>query len=85
MSARIKQSDIADILADARADSQHLTAEELLWVRLAIKKEAQSILFRQAIIEKTTAALLWSAIASLGYVVLALISTYLEAHGWKIK
>lgn len=56
-----------------------LTQDERQWVRLAIQKEAQSIKFRQAVIEKTTSALVWSLLAGLGLVML----DFLKAHGWK--
>lgn len=56
-----------------------LTQDERQWVRLAIQKEAQSIKFRQAVIEKTTAGLVWALLAGLGVVILE----YLKSHGWK--
>lgn len=56
-----------------------LTQDERQWVRLAIQKEAQSIKFRQAVIEKTTEGLVWALLAGLGFVVL----DFLKAHGWK--
>lgn len=49
------------------------------WVRLAIKREAQSIALRQAIIEKSLAGLVWSAIVGFGVI----LFEYLKAHGWK--
>ena len=56
-----------------------LTQDERQWVRLAIQKEAQSIKFRQAVIEKTTAGLVWALLAGLGFMFL----DFLKAHGWK--
>lgn len=56
-----------------------LTQDERQWVRLAIQKEAQSIKFRQAIIEKTMTGLVWALLAGLGFVIL----DFLKAHGWK--
>ena len=56
-----------------------LSDDEAEWVRLAIKREAQSIKLRQAVIEKTLAGLVWAAVVGLGYVAL----DYLKAHGWK--
>jgi hypothetical protein len=56
-----------------------LSEEERMWVKLAIKKEAQSISLRQAIIEKSLTGLVWAAIAGLGVVMFE----YLKAHGWK--
>lgn len=56
-----------------------ISEEELHWVRLAIKREAQSIAVRQAIIEKTFAGLLWSAIVGVGY----LLIDFAKNHGFK--
>lgn len=41
------------------------------YIETLIAKEEQRIKFRQAIIEKTIAALLWSVIVFIGYAVLA--------------
>lgn len=49
------------------------------WVQLAIKREAQSIALRQAVIEKTITALVWMSLVALA----AMFMSYLEAHGWK--
>jgi hypothetical protein len=49
--------------------SHQLTAEQYQWVLLAIKREAQSIRLRQAIIEKTFAGLIWAAVVGLGTLV----------------
>lgn len=62
-----------------RATDTQLTDEEQRWVRLAIKKEAQSIALRQAIIEKSLAGLVWAAIAGAGAVFLQ----WATAHGYK--
>jgi hypothetical protein len=59
------------------------TEEEQRWVRLAIKREAQSIALRQAIIEKTLTGLIWSAVAGLGALVWTLVSEYAKSHGWR--
>lgn len=77
------QEEIEDIMQCADDGTTHLTSEELIWVRLAIKKEAQTILFRRAVIEKTITALIWSAIVGFGYVILEVSIAYLVAHGWK--
>ena len=58
--------EIAEVV---RSASPHLSAEEQHWVRMAIRREAQSVELRQAIIEKTLSSLLWSALAGLGYIV----------------
>lgn len=56
-----------------------LNDDELMWVRLAIQREAQSIKLRQAIIEKTFAGLIWAGLVGLGY----LIVDFLKSHGFK--
>lgn len=60
-------------------DSKLLSADERMWVRMAIKREAQSIAVRQAIIEKTLTGLLWAFILWLGVV----FYEYIKNHGWK--
>ena len=56
-----------------------ITDEELQWVRLAIKREAQSIRLREAIIEKTMAGLAWFLICAFGY----LVVDFARNHGFK--
>lgn len=71
---------IADVTAAiTRVAEPVLTEEEQQWVRLAIQKEAQSIKLRQAVIEKTLAGLVWSAVIGLGYVFL----DFFKNHGFK--
>ncbi len=70
--------EISSVLA---ASSQHntLSDEEHQWVKLAIKREAQSIMFRQKVIDSTATGLLWLLIVGLG----VLIKEWLNAHGLK--
>lgn len=49
------------------------------WLDIAIEREAQSVKFRQSIIEKSLTGVIWAGIVWLGLV----FTTYLEAHGWK--
>lgn len=56
-----------------------LSEDERQWVRLAIKRQAQSINLRQAIVEKSLTGLVWAGIVGLGTV----IYEYLKGHGWK--
>ena len=65
--------------AIACAQKPQLTEEELQWVRLAIKREAQSIALRQAVIEKTLSGLVWFALCAIGYVLV----DWAKAHGFK--
>jgi hypothetical protein len=56
-----------------------LSEEEQRWVRLAIEAQAKRIRFRDAVIEKSLAGLVWSGLVGIGY----LIVDYLRAHGLK--
>lgn len=69
--------DVAEII---KASAPGLSDDEQRWVRMAIKKEAQSIELRQAIIEKSMTSLVWFSIASIGY----LFVSWLKSAGLKI-
>jgi hypothetical protein len=56
-----------------------LTEEEQQWVRLAIEDQKDRAKMRKAIIEKSLAGLVWSALVGLGYMFI----DYLKAHGFK--
>jgi len=62
-----------------RAKPASLTDDEQRWVRMAIRKEAQSIELRKAIIEKTLGGLVWAALIGLGIVLLE----FAKNHGYK--
>ena len=62
-----------------RSTDTQLTDDEQRWVRMAIKKEAQSIALRQAIIEKSLTGLVWAAIVGMG----AIFLQWVTAHGYK--
>ena len=64
-------------LTEALRSSSHLSEEEQQWVRLAIKKEAQSIKLREAIIEKSLVGLVWMGILGILYI----LKEFLFAHG----
>jgi hypothetical protein len=72
----------AEFIAELTAVFQDsgLSADEVRWVKLAIHKQEQSIALRQAVIEKTFAGLVWSAIIGLGYIMV----DFLRNHGLKI-
>lgn len=72
------RNEILEIIRDA--EQKMLTEEERQWVRLAIKKQAQSIELRQAVITKTLSGLAWSALLGFGYIIL----DFLRTHGLKI-
>ena len=56
-----------------------LNAEEYRWVQLAIRREAQSIAFRQSVIDKTLTGLVWALIVGMGI----MVKEYMTAHGWR--
>ena len=56
-----------------------MSAEELRWVRLTIKKEAQSIELRKAIIEKSLVSLVWMCVLGVGSVFMS----WAAQHGYK--
>lgn len=75
---------VADIAEAIRATvPSPLSSDETQWVRMAIKREAQSIAFRQAVIEKTTGALIVAAVIAIGGLVWTVLREYGTAHGWK--
>ena len=69
---------VAEIMAE-NVNSNPLTDEERQWVRLAIKKEGQSIAFRTAVIEKTTGGLILVLFSAIGYFML----DWAKSHGFK--
>ena len=72
---------IADITAALKAaQTNELTDDERQWVRLAIEAEARKIRFRDAVIEKSLAGLVWSGILGIGYILL----DFLKSHGLKL-
>lgn len=82
MSPTERQEFIADIAAAIRIRSTDtaLTEDEITFVRLAIKKESQSIKLREAIIEKTLTGLVWLLLIGIGSAAIA----WLNSHGMKI-
>ena len=62
------KSELITLLKEAvlEAVEHHpLTDEEIQWVRMAIKAEAERAQLRKAIIEKTLAGLVWMAVIGL--------------------
>lgn len=77
------KAELIEAIADAvrlRSTDVHLSAKQLEWVNMAIEREAQSIKFRNAVIEKTLSALVWALILGVGIVML----NYLRSIGLKI-
>lgn len=79
-----------DCMRDIIRDSVHAalphtmpTAQQLQWLDMLIAREAKRAAFQQAIIEKTTTALVWAVIVGFGAAFWAVLREYAAAHGWK--
>lgn len=68
---------LREIVAEA-VESHPLTDDEVQWVRMAIKAEADRAALRKAIIEKSLTSLVWIGIVAVG----GWIADYVVAH-WK--
>ena len=55
-----------------------LSQEEIQWVRIAIKADAQRAQLRKAVIEKSLAGLVWSGLVATG----VYAANYVQTH-WK--
>ncbi len=55
-----------------------LSAAEQEWVRLAIQREGRREKLRQAIVEKTLSALIWAALAGLGFALLEAARSFIS-------
>lgn len=70
---------IAELTEAVKVIPTVLSDDEQRWVRLAIKKEAQSIAFRTAIIEKS----LLGVVAMFGAGAIYIIADFLKNHGFR--
>jgi len=61
---------VADIISAIHAATPPITEDETRWVRQAIQLQCRRAKFQTAVIEKTLAALVWSAIVGVGYLLL---------------
>jgi hypothetical protein len=68
-----------DIASAIQSHITVLTDEEIIAIRLLIRKQEQSIALRQAIIEKSLTSLVWSGIVGLGFILLS----WATQHGYK--
>jgi len=59
-----------------------LTVGQHRWVEMAIEREAQTLAFRRAIIEKTTGALVWAIIAGLALLIWVPMREFIQLHFW---
>ena len=79
MNAAERKELILEIITAFAAHAPVLTDEEQRWVQMAIKKEVQSIAFRNAVIEKSIIGLL----AMFGAGVFYVFVDFLKNHGFK--
>ena len=70
MTPQERQDLIADIIAALKNAEPRLCPEELAWVKNAIARQEQQLKFRQAVIEKTTAGVVWMIIVGVALVFL---------------
>jgi hypothetical protein len=66
---RMTKEDLISLLKEAvseYAQTHPLSTEEIQWVRMAIKAEADRASLRKAIIEKSLAGLIWAGIIASG-------------------
>ena len=70
---------VFDITLAITTSTGALSQDEQRWVKMAIRKEAQSIELRKAVIEKTLGGLAWSAVVGFGYLLL----NWATSHGYK--
>jgi len=80
----VTKQDIVDILQET-LESQHrqLSEEEIRYIRLAIRAEAEKLAFRKAVIEKTITSLIWAAIVLAGTAFYHVVREWLITHGYK--
>lgn len=77
----LTRDDLKELLREVvteAVETHPLSDEEITWVRMAIKAEADRAQLRKAIIEKSLAGLVWISIVALG----GWIADYIVAH-WK--
>ena len=75
----LSKDELLSIVKEAIKDAVEvhpLSPEEVQWVRLAIKAEAERAELRKAIIEKTLTSLVWAAIVALGWFLVDVFSQY---------
>lgn len=79
MSAPLSKEELADLIRQAveqTIQSHPLTSEELHWVRMAIKAEAERAELRKAIIHKSLAGLVWAGLATGGMYLLNFVTSH---------
>lgn len=68
---------LREVVVEA-VEAHPLSDDEIQWVRMAIKAEADRAALRKAVIEKTLAGLMWLALLSAG----GWVADYVASH-WK--
>ncbi len=78
------KEELLDLVKEAVSSSvvvHPLSQEEIQWVRLAIKAEAERAAFRKAVIEKSLMTLIMAALGWLGYFLVDVFNTYWQHKG----
>ena len=70
---------ISELTAAIKVIPTTLTDDEQRWVRMAIEKEAKSMVFRTAVIEKSIMGL----VAMIGMGFLYIVADFFKNHGFK--
>mgnify|MGYP003341180489 CR=1 FL=1 len=66
---QIQKEELLELIQSAvksAVEAHPLSQEEIQWVRMAIKAEADRAALRKAIIEKTLAGLVWTGLCAVG-------------------
>ena len=78
------KEELLDLVKEAVSSSvvvHPLSQEEIHWVRLAIKAEAERAAFRRAVIEKSLITLAVAALTWFGYFLVDVFHTYFQSKG----
>ena len=79
MTPEERKAFVADVAAAITSSAPVMSDEERRWVQMAMKRQAQSLEFRQAIITHTFKGLVWAAVIAL----FILFKEWAMAHGFK--
>ena len=77
----VSKQDILELIREALSEILVVTSlsqEEIQWVRIAIKADAQRVQLRKAVIEKSFAGLVWSGLVATG----VYAANYVQTH-WR--
>lgn len=79
MTPEERKAFVADVAAAITSSAPVMSDEERRWVQMAMKRQAQSIELRQAIITHTFKGLIWAGVIAL----FILFKEWAMAHGFK--